>query len=1498
MTELLDRVENLSPEKRRLLLRKLAQRRSGKSSPPRIPRVDRNTPGFELSFAQQRLWFLDQLEPLSSAYNIPIALRLTGRLDRAVLQHSVAALIRRHETLRTRFVDRNGVAEQRITSDFIVAIPLVDLSHLSPQQREDEARRLAGREGQRPFDLAHGPLLRSGLLRLGDEDHIALLTLHHIVSDGWSSGVLVREISTCYQALAAGNRPALADLPVQYVDYAVWQRQWLTGEALNQHLTYWKEQLPGAPPLLELPTDRPRSKSRSYAGDNIRFHLDPPLVESLRAFSQEHQATLFMTLLAGFGALLQRYSRQPDVLIGSPVANRTAATENLIGFFVNTLVLRVSLTDRPGAATLLRRLRQVTLGAYEHQNLPFEMLVDEMQPERVLGHSPLFQVMLTYQNTPQESIRLPGLSIAGFSMPATAAQFDLELLAVERQDDLECSFIFSTELFDRSTLERMAGHLPRLLTAMVDRPTLPIPRLSLLATPEVHQLTLGWNDTTAPPIRPPLTPQLVLQQMARTPDRPAVEGTGEVWSYRHLERQTARVVGALQRFEVPPEGIVAVLAQRGPELAAALLGCFQAGAVYLPLDPHHPPPRIRQVLERSGATLVLVSRQLSDKLEDAVRDSALLPALRVVSLEQALAGDPAASAVQVPRDPSRLAYVIYTSGSTGIPKGVMVEHRGMLNHLLAKVEDLDLVRDDVVAQTASQCFDISIWQFVAPLLIGARLNVFSDEIVHDPAPFLERTEVDRITILETVPSLLALLVEESTALAGQKAPFSALRWMIPTGEALPPELARRFLAAHPGVPMLNAYGPTECSDDVSHHRIELPPAPTTVHMPVGRPIRNFRLNVLDGELNTAPIGVVGELLAAGTGVGRGYLADPVRTALAYLPDPLTERAGSRIYRTGDLARFLASGEIEFLGRGDDQVKVRGFRIELGEIEAAIVRHPSVREAVVVDRNDPGFGTRLAAYVVGQPQGPPAADTLREYLADSLPEYMVPSAFVLLPALPLTANGKVDRKALPDPGLASSEPERQIVAPRSALEKVLVQIWSEVLGRQRIGIHDNFFALGGDSILSIRIVAQAKRQGLVLTVKDVFDNQSVAELAACVEAAVPASSESVSAVGLSAVQHRWLETSIGQLRGGGRAALFSASNPLPVRAWRRILSILVAHHDALRLRFETDARTAEPTDVDAAWHQTVAGDATLEPLVIDLSRITAAARESLLRDALRDLAAGLEPLEGRGARVALVTNQGSVEGLGLSLHPLIADASSWRILAEDLIALRRQAAAGEELSLAGPAKSCLDWARHHQPRQPPPARRSAAPRQSHRFRLSTSDSARLDRHLLDGYRAHLGDGLLTVLARALSHSEQAWRVDQCLDGRRNAEPGLRRTVGQLASLQALTLTLPSDAASGDTIGQALKSIKEQIRRAAHASPSADDGPPTAEVLLEIEERFSATDLGASATATSGAGLRDGYALALSCRRHDDGLEIELAGSAPYQGFEIEALADRVRRELAA
>ena len=1233
------------------LLRDGADGAQAVAPPPALRPVPRGGE-LPLSFAQQRMWFLDQLEPANPFYNIPEAVRITNALSVAALGQTLGELVRRHEVLRASFPTADGGPRQLIAEPGGVPLLLADLTRLPTAAREKQARTLAVREARRPFDLSRGPLLRAALLRLGPEEHVLLLTMHHIVSDGWSTGVLVGEFMSLYEAFAGGLPSPLRELKVQYADFAHWQRQSLQGAVLDRQLAYWRKQLEGAAPVLDLPTDFPRPAAESHRGASESITLHVGLARSLRALSRRERVTPFVTLLSAFMCLLQRYTGQTDVSVGTPIAGRNhAETEGLIGLFTNTLVMRGDLSGDPSFRELLARTRDYVVEAYAHQDLPFEKLVEELQPRRELNRNPLFQVMFLLQNTPVEPREPTRIRIEPLDLGSVRSLFDLMLTVTEASDGLTVSLEYSTDLFEAATAARMLRHLRTLLTAAAADPSLRLRELPLLGEGERRELLVEWNDTAATYDRDATIHGLFSRQAALAPSAVALVFNDEHLTYAELDARSNRLARHLRALGAGPESRVAVFTERGVGMMVALLGTLKAGAAYVPIDPGYPPERIAYMLADSGAGVVVTQGGLSVpatpgrephvvRLDDDARRAAHEP-------------PPAPSAT-----PDNLAYVIYTSGSTGLPKGVQISHRAVVNLLCTMKRRLGLTPDDTLLAVTTLSFDIAALELFLPLVTGAKVLLAGREVAADGPRLARLLESGGATVMQATPATWRLLLEAGWEVS------SGLQ-MLCGGEALPPAVAERLAGRGRG--FWNVYGPTETTIWSGAYEVS-PGAPIYL----GRPLANTRFYLLGREGEPVPPGVAGELHIGGDGLARGYLNQPGRTAVQFVPDAFSGEAGARLYRTGDLARYVPGGDLQFLGRVDGQVKVRGYRIEPGEIEASLRKAEGVAEAVVVVKEDEAGERRLVAYVVGQEgaEAPPAAE-LRRLLRGSLPDYMIPSLFVALDHLPLTPNGKVDRRALPEPVRAPAGESR--VAPRNPTEELVADIWAGVLSVGEVGVNDNFFELGGHSLLMTKLLSRVRQVFRVeIPLRDFFVSPTVEGLAARIESARLAGAGVDAEPIVPAPRDGTLPLSFGQQRlwfldrlvPGGAAynvpAAVRLSGSLNHAALAQALSEVARRHEALRTRFAAEAGEPEQVVEESARPFWVYADLRGVPAPERAARVQRLARAETRRPF--DLARA--PL----LRVTLLREGGADHALLLTMHHIVSDGWSMGVLVGELSAL--------------------------------------------------------------------------------------------------------------------------------------------------------------------------------------------------------------------------------------
>jgi amino acid adenylation domain-containing protein len=1073
-TELADRLAKLTPAQRRLLELRRGQAAAAPAASADIPaRGDEPAP---LSFQQRRVWFLERMEPGNAFYNIPSAVRLRGALDVTALERALGEVVARHAVLRSVFREVAGEPVQ---------IPLPPRPFLLPEDALPDADDAALREAlaaetRRPFDLAAGPPFRARLFRLDGDDHALLVTLHHVVGDAWSFGVLFRELGALYGAFSRGEPSPLGPLPIQYADYAAWQRRHGTPDALRPQLDWWTERMKGAPDLLELPADRPRPAVQKFRGGRHRMELSAALTERLRQVGGEQGATLFMVLLAAWQTLLARHTGREDVVVGSPIVGRgRAETEGLVGFFANTLALRTDLSGDPSFRELLVRVRRTALDAYARQDLPFETLVEALRVPRDLSRQPVFQALLMLHR-PQGEFVLPGLECEPLEADPGTSIFDLGLYAWDRPEGLRTMLEYNADLFDAATAARIAERLRTLLEGAAADPGLPLSRLPVMTADEAARIR-GWNATERPYPGAECIHETIARQAAAAPDAVAVVFGDERVTYGELDGRANRLANHLRRLGVGPETRVGVCAERSVELVVALLGTLRAGGGYVPLDPGYPRDRLAYMLADSRVAVLLTQAHLADRIPPHGARTVRLDA----DWPQIAAESDAAPRTGVGLD--HLAYVIYTSGSTGRPKGAENTHRGIRNRLLWMQDAFGLDADDAVLQKTPFSFDVSVWEFFWPLMTGARLVVARPEGHREPAYLARLIGEQGVTTMHFVPSMLQAFLDEPDLSA-----CAPLRRVVCSGEALPAELQARFFERI-DAELHNLYGPTEAAVDVTWWPCARDDDRRTV--PIGRPIANTRIHLLDARLHPVSIGVAGELYIAGVQVGRGYLGRRGLTAERFVPDPFSAEPGARMYRTGDLARWLADGAVDYLGRADHQVKVRGFRIELGEIEAALAAHPGVRETVVVARTDAPGDTRLVAYLTASGDAVPDAAALREHLRAGLPEHMVPAAFVGMEALPLSPNGKVDRKALPAPE-AGRDPAATFVPPRDETERAIAAIWREALGVEQVGADDNFFDLGGHSLLLVRVHGRIREAlGADVTVVELFQHPTVGALAA-------------------------------------------------------------------------------------------------------------------------------------------------------------------------------------------------------------------------------------------------------------------------------------------------------------------------------------------------------------------------------------------------------------------
>jgi amino acid adenylation domain-containing protein/non-ribosomal peptide synthase protein (TIGR01720 family) len=1374
--ELSKRIAALSPEKRAIFEQQLKQKKLQFSKPTISKRKDKNS--LPLSFAQERLWFLHQLDPNNTAYHIPIAWHFTGKLDIKKLQDSLNTIIQRHEVLRTRFRSIEGKPYQDILSHLTIEIPVINLP-------KETVERFAIEEAQRPFNLESGPLLRVTLLQSSPEESILLVIFHHIIADGWSRGIFLKELMTLYK-----SESKLPELPIQYVDFADWQRNWLAGEELKIQLDYWRQQLADLP-VLNLPTDSPRPAVQTFRGATQSFTLSKHLTDSLKTLSRLKGVTLFMTLLTAFNILLHRYSSQDDLVIGSPIANRNCIEiEGLIGFFVNTLILRNNLSGNPTFLELLKRVQEVTTGAYKHQDLPFALVVEELQPERTLSHNPLFQVMFQLQNEAYQmqnarsiELEIPDLKLEQFWIEPQFTKFDLTWHLIERETGIFGVIEYSTDLFKPETVTRMFQHFQQLLLAIIANPQTRISELPILPAAEQHQLLIEWNNTkTDEPLQ--FVHQLFEKQAEKTPNNIAVVGGSEQLTYQELNQKANQLAHYLQTLGVKTETLVGICFKRSLEMIVAILGILKAGGAYVPLDPTYPQERLAYMLEDSKVFLLLTQKEL---FREGFGDQTHTICLDINQFGDEFSNQNFTNTI----DKDNLAYVIYTSGSTGKPKGTLLTHRGLINYLTWAIEAYRVSEGEGSPVQSSIGFDATITSLYTPLLVGKKVVLLPEE------QEIEALNTDHdYSLLKLTPAHLGILSQFP-----QKGQPNAL---IIGGEALSGNSLAFWQTHTPNTRLINEYGPTETVVGCCVYEVN---TPLSGSVPIGRPIANTQLYILDHYLQPVPIGVPGELYIGGAGVARGYLNRPDLTAQKFIPNPFN--TSDRLYKTGDQARYLSDGNIEYLGRLDEQVKIRGFRIELGEIEAVLRQHPEVTEALVTVHEDTQKNKRLVAYIVTS-----TAQNLRSFLKTKLPDYMIPSVFIPLPAFPLTPNGKIDRKALPKPDLATQT--TNLVLPRTEEEEILAQIWIDVLGRETISIHDNFFELGGDSILSIQIIAKANQKGLKITPRQLFEHQTIALIAAVAQTVSLTQTEQGIVTGkipLTPIQQWFFEQNLIEPHHYNQSFLLEMIPQLQPHLLEQVLLQLLIHHDALRLRF---------TQSETGWQQfNIAPDENIPLTVIN---VLGQSKEKI-EEISTQIQASLNLTDGpifRGVWFNFGDEQPSY--LLLVIHHLAVDGVSWRILLEDLATAYQQLARGKKIQLPAKTTSYKDWANsliqssdlvasgnnifNSLPVDYFNGNNLVASTAQITISLTVEETQALLKDIPSVYQTHINDVLLTALAQAFTqwtgHSKLL--VDLESHGRDIDDFDLSRTVGWFTAIIPICL----DLTNIEQLGNALKSIKEQLR----------------------------------------------------------------------------------------
>jgi amino acid adenylation domain-containing protein len=1040
---------------------------------------------FPASSAQQRLWFLDQIEPGNVAYNLPRVFRILGKVDAAALASAINALIVRQDGLRTVFLSLDGEPRQSILPAIDIEMPVIDLGELPEDQREQKALRIATEEAGKPFSLTTGPLLRVKLVRLAAEEHILVLVMHHIVTDGWSMSIFFRELAALYQAHADGHSPDLPELTIHFRDFASWQTEQEDSALLQPQINYWNKKLGGATAALDIPTDHPRPAIQTAKGASEHFFIEEDTTEKLKCLSQSEGATLFMVLLAAFQAFLWRYTSQDTILVGTPVAGRNELElENLIGFFVNTLVLRADISSEMTFRELLKQVRATSIEAIANQDVPFERLVEELKPERSMAHSPLFQVMLILQNAPKQKLKLRDLILEELEFESGIAKFDLTLEIIELEG-LHCVLEYNSDLFERSTIQRMVGHFENLIGDFIQNPDARISGLDLLAKKEREQILVEWNDTSSDYPDAVTIHAAFEQVIARAAESAAFVHDGKSLSYRQLNDRANRLAHYLIQKNVQPGALVGISLEPSLDMMIAILGVLKAGAAYVPLDPSEPEQRLTLMLEDSKVSTIITRHDMQNKLPENEA--------RVLFLDKEKTAIAECSPLNVPLTvpSSALAYVIYTSGSTGAPKGVEGTHRASMNRFTWMWNAYPFHVDEICCQKTALSFIDSVWEIFGPLLQGIPNVIVPREILLEPQQFIDLLSEWNVSRLVLVPSLLRMLLDQFPNLADALPKLNL--WSL-SGEVLSNELVHRFQEALPEATLLNIYGSSEVAGDVTWHELKktAQDQDESYSAPIGKPITNTQIYILDRALGPVPVGVRGEIHVGGANLARGYWNKSEATAERFIANPFDASNATRLYRTGDFGRFMPNGVIEYLGRADNQVKIRGMRVELEEIESALRSHPLVSEAAVVVTKEK---TTLAAYVVGAEGQAPVAAQLRRFAHSKLPEHMVPSHYILVESLPLLPSGKINRKQLESRDLSTSASEDAYKAPRNETEETLAKIWSEVLKIKRVGVEDNFFELGGHSLLAVQVISRVRRiLDVEISVRSIFEEPIIASLA--------------------------------------------------------------------------------------------------------------------------------------------------------------------------------------------------------------------------------------------------------------------------------------------------------------------------------------------------------------------------------------------------------------------
>ncbi|WP_353931424.1 non-ribosomal peptide synthase/polyketide synthase [Okeanomitos corallinicola TIOX110] len=1375
---------------------------------PIKPRIEKTE--IPLSYGQQRLWFIDKLEPNSASYNLPAALKLQGELSIEALEKSFQTIINKHESLRTNIKEIAGKPQQIIHQKTNWKISTIDIKALSIEQQQKETKAIINQQTNQLFNLEKDSLIRATLIKLTETENIFTLCMHHIISDGWSMGVFIEELVTIYNSYIQGKETELKPLPIQYADFAIWQRNWLQGEVLEQQINYWSKQLENAPTFLPLPTDRPRPAVQTFAGAYQEFTISKELTNELQKVSKEQGVTLFMTLLAAYNTLLYRYTGQTDILVGTPIANRNRKEiESLIGFFVNTLVLRTELSGNSKFSEILNKTRSTALSAYAHQDLPFEMLVEALEIERDLSHSPLFQAVFALQNAPISEIELTGLKTNLLPIETATAKFDLTLSIEQTETGLIGGWEYNTDLFDSSTINRMTGHFINLLSAIVENPQTEINQLPILTATEKQQLLIDWNKTeTENKIEKTIT-QLFTEQVEKTPNAVAVVFENQQLTYSELNNKANQLAHYLISLGVKADILVGICVERSLEMIIGQLGILKAGASYLPIDPEYPTERIKFILEDTKINILLTQQNLKQKIQNNQTQTTCLDT-EWEKINQQNQKNPHKEITS-----NHLAYVIYTSGSTGTPKGVEITHQGLTNLINWHQKQFKITTADKATQLAGTGFDAAVWETWPYLTAGATLHLVRKEILVSPEQLQKWLTENQITI-----SFVPTPITQELLKLDWKKEKTKLRYLLTGGDKLTQNPTNKI-----PFQVINNYGPTENTVVTTSCILE---TQKQTSPSIGKPIDNTKVYILDSNLQPVPVGVAGELHIAGTGLARGYLNRPELTAEKFIPNPF-DNGKTKLYKTGDLVRYLTDGNIEYLGRSDNQVKIRGFRIEIGEIETALNQNENVQTSVVVVREDkPGY-KKLVAYIVSETKL--KTKELRKYLKSKLPEYMIPSNFVYLENLPLTPNGKIDRRALPEPK-TNTEIEKKYIAPKTEIETKLAEIWQQVLGIEKIGINDNFFELGGDSILSIQIIAKAKQQGIEITLKQLFANQTIGELAAVAGTIKTLEIEQVTVSGnflLTPIQKWFLEQNRPETHHFNQAFLLTVPAEIDRNKIEKTWQEIINHHDALRLRF---------TETENQWKATHSEPIeTFEIEYFDISEVTETEKTEIIETTADTLQASLD-LESNLVKVGLFKLGENQPGrLLIIIHHLVVDGISWRILLEDLETGYQQLNQNQKIQLPAKTTSFKTWSEKLSEYAQTETLKSEidywvnksnsaiksipvdkegentlSSTQNIAVSLNQKETTALLQEVPKAYKTQINDILLTALVLVLSKWTNSKSVLFNLEGhgREDILDGVEisRTIGWFTTMFPVVINI--EKTEFNNLENTIKSVKEQLR----------------------------------------------------------------------------------------